>query len=531
MAAGTSIFTLMGEIFIDNEKANESIQKTESRAEKLGEGLKKGIGTAVKWGAALGTAAIAGGTALFAMASKASETTDRIDKLSQKIGISRTAFQEYDYILSQNGTSVEVLQRGMKTLTDRMDESIQGTGKGAEAFGKLKVSATDLNGELKSQEVMFDEVAKKLMEMPPGAEKSALAFDLFGKAGQELMPLLNGTAENMDELRQKAHDMGLVLSDDAVDAGAKFQDSLDDVKRSLGAVATNIGTELMPMFQSFLDWIMDHMPEIQAVIKIVFEKIGEFVTVAIYIFKDHLLPIFVAIFEWTKENWPTIQAIIKAVFDGIKFVWDKVLAPTLTLLWDIFKNIVKWVSDNWPTIQSVFETVFNAIKFVWENILKPPLELLMDLFKALVNFVKDHFPGMQRTVETIFDGIGKAVGAVTKIFDGVVGAVKTAWDWLTKWNNEPVRDKTPEYGNTKSSGGGTRGYDGRHATGLDYVPFDGYRAILHKGEAVIPAAENKKTQTMDHTGTITVKGVNDKNETVAVVEMVLDQLRREVRLA
>lgn len=94
MAAGTSIFTLMGSVLVDNTKANESISKTEQKAEGLASKFMKGMGVAAKWGAAIGGAAIAGGTALFGMANKAADTTDRIDKLSQKIGISRTGFQE-----------------------------------------------------------------------------------------------------------------------------------------------------------------------------------------------------------------------------------------------------------------------------------------------------------------------------------------------------------------------------------------------------------------------------------------------------
>lgn len=97
MKAGESmeIFKLFGSIFVDNEDANKSIAKTEEKAGGLSEKLGSGIKTAAKWGAAIVGGATAAGGALFAVATKAAGTTDRIDKLSQKIGISREGFQEW----------------------------------------------------------------------------------------------------------------------------------------------------------------------------------------------------------------------------------------------------------------------------------------------------------------------------------------------------------------------------------------------------------------------------------------------------
>ena len=478
MAAGTSIFTLMGSIMVDSDKANSSIQKTEGLAGKL----SKGFGTAAKAGAVLAGVAIAGGTALFAMATKAADTTDRIDKLSQKIGISREAFQEYDYILSQNGVDVEKLQVGMKTLTQRMQEATEGTGIGAEAFDKLGLSAIDLEGNMKSQEQMFEESAKALMAMPEGAEKSQLAFELFGKAGVDLMPMLNGSAEGFDELKQAAHDMGLIMSDEAVDAGVLFTDSLDNIKRSLGTVVANIGVELMPMFQKMMDWVMENMPQIKETMGIVFEKIGEFVNIAIAVFRDHLLPIFVNIFEWVQENWPTIATIIKAAFDTVKFVWDNVLSPVLTALWEGLKVIIKWVSENWGTISSIFETVFDAIVLIWENILSPVLTALWEGLKKVVDFVANYFSGMQKTVENVFSGISKAVDAVADTFKWLVDKIEDAYDWLTKWNNKEVAKKVPSYSNFGGIGGG-------FAVGTRYLPND-MLLQAHEGEMIVPKSEN-----------------------------------------
>lgn len=150
-----NIFTLMGTILIDNSNANESISKTgkesDGLANKLGTGLKSAAGLAVKGIAVLGTSAVAAGASLLGMANNAAETADRVDKLSAKIGISKTAFQEWDYIMGQNGMDVEKLQVGVKTLVNQMDSAAGGGKAAQEAFQKLGVTWTDGNGKLKAK--------------------------------------------------------------------------------------------------------------------------------------------------------------------------------------------------------------------------------------------------------------------------------------------------------------------------------------------------------------------------------------------
>jgi formate-dependent nitrite reductase cytochrome c552 subunit len=71
------------------------------------------------------------------MASDTAAAADNVDKMSQKIGISRTAYQEWDYVMSQNGMSVDKLQTGIKTLTSKMDAAKNGTASATEAFQRL----------------------------------------------------------------------------------------------------------------------------------------------------------------------------------------------------------------------------------------------------------------------------------------------------------------------------------------------------------------------------------------------------------
>lgn len=261
------IFKLFGTILVDTVKANESISKTgkeaDSLASKLGNGLQKGADIAGKAMLALGAAAVAGGTALYGLTMKTAETLDRVDKLSAKIGISKQAFQEWDYIMGQSGMDVSKLQVGVKTLVTQMTAASKGSESAQSAFKKLNVTWQDSWGRLKSQEEVLNETILALAKMGNTTERARLATELFGKAGSEMAPMLNGGAEAIEALRKRAHELGLIFSDDAVNASVVLGDTIDDVKRSFSSLTTQIGVAATPAVQKFADFILENMPEIR----------------------------------------------------------------------------------------------------------------------------------------------------------------------------------------------------------------------------------------------------------------------------
>ena len=186
------LFKIFGVISMKDE-ASEPMDKTE----KKGKSLANALGGIAKGAAVAGGAVIAGAGAMLKMANDAAATTDRIDKLSQRLGLSREGFQEWEFVLSQNGVEMESLQGGMKTLSQRMDEAIQGAGIGAENFKRLGIEITDSM----TPEEAFNETIKALQGMEDGIQKASIAQELFGRSGQNLLPLLNGTSESVDELK------------------------------------------------------------------------------------------------------------------------------------------------------------------------------------------------------------------------------------------------------------------------------------------------------------------------------------------
>lgn len=255
------LFKLLGTIAINNTDANQALDEISHKAQDVGGKMQEFGSKVSEVGMTLTkklTAPIAAaGTATFLFAKKTASAGDRIDKLSQKIGISRQAFQELDFICSQSGTSVETLQMGIKSLTAQMDGATSGTKSAVERFEKLGVAVTNADGSMRSQEEVMWDTMTALQGVENQTEKARLATELFGRSGTELMPLLNGEAGSIDEMKKKAHELGLVLDDEAVDASVEFTDKMDQLRRSLTAAGQRIGVAILPIITSLADAFME----------------------------------------------------------------------------------------------------------------------------------------------------------------------------------------------------------------------------------------------------------------------------------
>lgn len=242
-------------------------KRLQSRAQKLGKELGGNIKKAgMVCTAVVGAVAVAMGQLAFSTM----EAGDRVDKMSQKIGMGRKAFQEWDFIMSQNGSNVEVLQMGYKALGNQMEMVRKGSKDSIRYFKTLGVAVKDNKGNFRSQDEVFNDCIKKLQQMKNPTEKAIIANKLFGKSAIELKPLLNQSADSVDELRERANKYGMVMSDEAIDASVKLKDTLDAMQRSFTGFGVSIGADILPMIQDFADTVIANMPEIKkAVVPII----------------------------------------------------------------------------------------------------------------------------------------------------------------------------------------------------------------------------------------------------------------------
>ena len=377
------------------DKLKDSLKKAASELKSFGSGLAsvgksaasftlKGLKTAAVAGAAAFTGLA---TAAISAANNVAAAGDQIDKESQKLNMSREAYQEWSYVLSQNGADIAQLGSGMEALVDKMKAAGEGSEEITGMFGELGISMDAL--KTATPEEAFEMVVQGLQGMTDETRKAQIAQELLGGSGAELMPLLNSTAEATEKLKQEAHDLGMVMSDDAVDAAVKYTDSVDKMKRVGTALFQNITSELLPGFTMIADGLVglatgqeDATSKIKDGVKDIVENVREMLPMVLDVIRE-VLPLLVT-------------AIVESL---------PLLIETLTEVGgELATTLVEALKENWPAIK---EAGLELVHGLWEGIRGAGAwlwEQLSGWASGIVGDIKDFF-GIQ-SPSKVFAGIG-----------------------------------------------------------------------------------------------------------------------------
>lgn len=196
------------------------------------------------------------------------EAADAFDKLSQKTGMSvefLSGFTEAsdDVRVSSDAVENSLLKfaRGLGGLDEPMDGAIAG-GKGvAGTLKDLNIQAFDTTGKMRPMEEVLLDVSDVFHAMPDGPEKSALAVQLFGKSGTDLIPILNKGSTAIGEMMQSAKAMGLVITADTVAAMDRLKRSQDEISDSWDGIVRQIGADLLPIIGNLTTGINLYLTE------------------------------------------------------------------------------------------------------------------------------------------------------------------------------------------------------------------------------------------------------------------------------
>lgn len=183
---------------------------------------------------------------LTAMVKSAIDTGDALDEMSQRVGVSVETLSVWKPAAEQSGVSGESFEKGLRKLSTTMLEAATGSEDAARGFSAVGVEFKNQDGTLRATDQVLLDLAERFKAMPDGAEKTALAVQLFGKSGAELIPFLNQGRDGINELAAEMQALGVQMSSETAAQAGNFNDALDKLKLATQSIGNQIIASLLP---------------------------------------------------------------------------------------------------------------------------------------------------------------------------------------------------------------------------------------------------------------------------------------------
>ena len=196
--------------------------------------------------AAISTAAVAAATALAVSVKKAIDQADKLNEMSQAVGLTVEQLSSLEYTAKLSGLSIDDLSTSFRKFNKIIYDGATGSKEAAGSFKSLGITLTDNAGSLKSNYDLFLEAADALSKMSDGAQKSALAQQLFGKSGATMIPILNEGKDGIQRLAAEAAKFGVVISGATAAASDKFNDNMTRIASVSQGLINSFTSGLIP---------------------------------------------------------------------------------------------------------------------------------------------------------------------------------------------------------------------------------------------------------------------------------------------
>lgn len=200
----------------------------------------KGVGGLM--GTLLPVGAVAG---LTAIAKGSIDAADNLNDMSQRTGVAVESLSKFGQAAQDSGSSIDGVAKGMGQLAKRITDPSSAASKALSGIG---VATRDAQGKVRDLDAVMLDISDRFAKMPDGAEKSALAMQLFGKSGVELIPMLNQGRAALEQYQA-------TISGDMAKSADEFNDSLNAIGRSLSGPFNEAVTALLPAITSIAQGI------------------------------------------------------------------------------------------------------------------------------------------------------------------------------------------------------------------------------------------------------------------------------------
>lgn len=221
------------EIGGDDARLQRALKRAQQRLRAFGAGVRLVGLRAVAASAAI-LAPLAGATKIFA------SSGDQLDKMAARTGLSAEALSQLGFAAEQSGADIETLEKGIRTMQRSINDAQRGLSTATDAFDDLGLNFRHLASL--SPDEQFETIADAITRVEDPSKRAALAMQVLGRAGTQLLPLL----ANMRALRAQADSLGLTISSRDASSAALLTDTLNILWRTVRVGAFVIGSALAP---------------------------------------------------------------------------------------------------------------------------------------------------------------------------------------------------------------------------------------------------------------------------------------------
>ena len=462
---------------VDGIASINGLEKSLTNLDRKADGLNGTFGR-IKGGAgamsgalgALVPAVAVGG--LTTLAKGAIDAADNLNDLSQRTGVSVESLSRFGAAANDSGSSVDEVAKAMGKLSKSI---VDPASKANEALKSIGVSATDASGKIRPMDDVMLDIADRFAKMPDGAQKTALAMELFGKSGMNLIPMLN---QGRDALSK----YNATITTEGAQAADKFNDSLNEIARVVAGPFNQAVTALLPLITQIAQGLAGAItafsqlpqpvqaavlvvgglaaaflalaPAISAIITIgpalaaglaglgaAFTAIVPIVTglgtvlavvftgpvgiaalvvaagIAIYAFRDQIGEAFGAIGEYFKQLPAGFQSFfIDPLVEGFRILMEMINTTFIQPLKNAFTAVLEFINVNFvQPIQDNFSKLIESIKTIFSSV----SDFITAPFKAA-------FETVRGIVNQILNSIGSAIGSVVNAINGVIRGANQA---------------------------------------------------------------------------------------------------------
>lgn len=441
------------------KQVGETMTETGNKMATVGDKLTKGLTVPMA----------AAGAAIVGAAKKSGEAADRLLDLSDITGMTTDAIQEWQHVAVDAGVSTESMTGAVEGLVRKIPQLEKEGGKATDALNKLGVTYAELKNQSPDEQVNTLMTALASMEDP--LERNAAASALFGGAWKDIAPMLGMGAEGIAEAKKEAHELGVVLDRDSLEAANNFRKSLDKLKEVLDKAVNKIGAEFAPILEEKLVPLIEEkiVPAIEKFVKNtrnmieIFEKLPRPIKAALGVLAGALFvigPLLSAggrmikgigfLIEGLSKTGPIAKVLTKVmgklgpVFGLVKEAvvgLVTALGPTglaIVAIGAAAAVAAVLIIKNWDKISEATEKFVTDVKDTitekWNDIKESTKEFIethKEVFKQGWEDLKTDLAEKWESIKGITaEKTSSLKESVTEVFNGIKETVSTTWDAL-----------------------------------------------------------------------------------------------------